>query len=166
MAIVVMVTALIAAIMQADRIGLQTAAHREITEDTDPQDTGCDDGSIRTVTKSDVYGPHRLLLGEVRLRYSPECRAAWARFDAAPVMERLPGAEVSIQLTRPSDGKRLRYETPYLGLFVYGNMLRADKGCLRVKGSVSAPRPQKGSLSVLPEGTLTGSGTTRCALPE
>lgn len=136
-----------------------------ITEDTDPQDTGCDRTGVSTVASVNLYGPDRLFLGSVWLRHAPACGAMWTRFEPGAGMTQLSGARVTVRLVRPSDGRTLRYEAPYLGLSVYGNMLRTDRGCLKAEATVSAPHPTRGPAVALPPGDVTGHAETPCTKP-
>lgn len=71
-----------------------------------------------------------------------------------------------IRLVRPSDGRTLRYATPYLGEFGYGNMLRTARGCLRAEAAVVASRPARGPAAALPgKGPIVVHGKTACTLP-
>jgi hypothetical protein len=143
-----------------------TASPRTITEDTDPQDTGCDKGQVDTAASARLYGPDRFFVGYIWLRYAPACQAMWPRFEPAAGLAELGGAKVSIQILRPSDGRTLRYDTPYLGAFVYGNMLQTSHGCLRAEATVTAPHPTQGPAAALPgTGLITAHAETQCVLP-
>lgn len=142
------------------------ATVRVISDDTDPKDVGCDRGVVDTIATANVFGPDRLFLGYVWLRYAPACQAVWARFEpATDDMANLPGATVSIEAVRPSDGRTLSYSTPYLGAFVYGNMLLITHGCVWAEATVTAPHPTQGPTTALPAGPITAYAATSCALP-
>lgn len=141
-----------------------TAAGSVITEDTDPQDTGCDKGRVDTLASANLYGPDRFFVGYVWLRYAPACNAAWPRFEPAAGMAELSRAEVTVRIVRPADGRALSYTAPYLGLFEYGNMLRFSHGCLRAEATVSAPHPSQGPASAL-AGPVAAHAETQCVLP-
>jgi hypothetical protein len=138
---------------------------RTIVEDTDPQDTGCDKGRVDTVATTNLYGPARFFVGYVWLRYAPLCGAMWTRFEPAAGLAELRGVKVTIWLVRPSDGRTLRYDTPYLGAFVYGNMLRASRACLKAEATVVASRPAHGPAAAIP-GTdpVVTHAETQCIL--
>jgi hypothetical protein len=139
---------------------------RTINEDTDPQDTRCDQGRVDTVATANLYGPARFFLGYVWLRHAPQCGAMWARFEPAAGLTELRGVRVTIRLVRPSDGRTLRYDSPYLGEFVYGNMLRTAWGCLRAEATVVASRPARGPAAAIPgKGPIVVHGKTPCTLP-
>lgn len=139
---------------------------RVITDDTDPHDTGCDQGRVITVAVANLYAPGRFFLGEVWLRYAPGCGAVWTRFEPAPGMTELAGATVTIRAVRAADGKTLQYATRYLGEFVYGNMLRTSGGCVRAEATVTAPRPVQGPATALPgTGPITVNAATACVQP-
>jgi hypothetical protein len=138
---------------------------RTITEDTDPQDTRCDQGRVDTVATANLYGPGRFFLGYVWLRHAPACGAMWARFEPAAGLATLREVRVTIRLVRPSDGRALRYDTPYLGEFVYGNMLRTTHGCLEAEATVVASRPGRGPAAAIPgKGPIIVHGETPCTL--
>jgi hypothetical protein len=141
------------------------APARVIKEDTDPHDTGCDQGQVETVASANLYGPDRFFLGYVWLRYAPACGAMWTRFEPAAGMAEFSGAKVTIWLVRPTDGRTLRYDTPYLGEFVYGNMLQTSHGCLEAEATVIAPHPTQGPATVLPAGPIVAHAETSCFLP-
>lgn len=135
-----------------------------IKEDTDPQDTGCDQGQVDTAASANLYGPDRFFLGYVWLRYAPACGAMWTRFEPAAGMAEFSGARVTIWLVRPADGRTLRYDTPYLGEFVYGNMLQTSHGCLEAEATVTAPHPTQGPAAALPAGPIIAHAETPCVL--
>jgi hypothetical protein len=139
---------------------------RTITENTDPQDTGCDQGTVDTIAIAHVYGPDRFFIGYIWLRYAPACQAVWARFQPATTdMAELPGATVTIEALRPSDNVALTYKTPYLGAFVYGNMLLTTHGCILAEATITAPHPTHGPTAELPPGPITAHAQTSCTLP-
>lgn len=139
---------------------------RVMTEDTDPQDTACDRGEVDTVATANLYGPDRFFVGYVWLRYAPACGTMWARFEPAAGLAELGGVKVTIWLKRPADGRTLRYDTPYLGAFVYGNMLQTSHGCLKAEATVTAPRPTEGPATALPgTGAIVAHAETRCVWP-
>ena len=151
---------------QAAASAQSTIRPRVITEDTDPQDTRCDQGEVDTVATANLYGPARFFLGYVWLRYAPACGAMWTRFEPAAGLTELGGAKITIWLVRPSDGRTLRYDTPFLGPFVYGNMLRTSHGCLKAEATVTAPHPKGGPAAALPgTGPIVAHAETRCVLP-
>lgn len=136
---------------------------RVITEDTDPQDTRCDQGEVDTVATTNLYGPARFFLGYVWLRYAPACGAMWTRFEPSAGLAELGPSKITIWLVRPSDGRTLRYDTPYLGEFVYGNMLRTSYGCLKAEATVTASHPTNGPAAALPgTGPIVAHAETRC----
>lgn len=139
---------------------------RTITENTDPQDTRCDQGRVDTVAAANLYGPARFFLGSVWLRHAPGCEAMWARFEPAAGLARLRKVKITLSLVRPSDGRTLRYDTPYLGDFVYGNMLRTTHGCLIAEATVVASRPARGPAAAIPgKDPFVVRGRTPCTLP-
>lgn len=139
---------------------------RAVGDDTDPKEAGCDQGTVDTIATAEVFGPDRFFLGYVWLRYAPACRAVWARFEpATDDMAELPGATVTIEAVRPSDGRILSYQTPYLGAFVYGNMLLITHGCVWAEATVTATHPTQGPAGALPAGSIIAHAGTSCALP-
>lgn len=154
-----------AASVTAPTTGSGSLSPRVIKDDTDPQDTGCDKGQVDTVATALLYGPDRFFLGYVWLRYAPACRAMWTRFEPAAGLAELGGAKVTIWIVRPADGRTLQYDTPYLGAFVYGNMLQASHGCLQAEATVTAPHPSEGPAASLPTEPIVAHAETQCVLP-
>lgn len=144
----------------------RTVSHvRAITENTDPQDTGYDQGTVETIATANVFGPDRFFLGYVWLRYAAACQAVWARFEPATAdMAELPGATVTIEALRPSDNVALTYKTAYLGAFVYGNTLLTTHGCIQAEATVTAPHPTHGPTTALPAGPIIAHAQTPCTL--
>lgn len=150
----------------APALTTQPGLPRVIAEDTDPQDTGCDQGQVDTLAVATLYGPDRFFLGYVWLRYAPACDAMWTRFEPAANLAQLAGAKVTIWLVRPGDGRTLRYDAPYLGAFVYGNMLHASRGCLKATAMVTAPHPTRGPAAALPGNSpVVAQAGTQCVSP-
>nr|WP_285621955.1 hypothetical protein [Actinoallomurus iriomotensis] len=136
---------------------------RTIAEGSDPQDTGCDKGEVMTVASANLYAPDRFFVGYILLRYAPACGAMWPRFQPATGMAQLDGAQVTVWITRPADGRASRYDTPYLGDLVYGNMLRTSYGCLEGATTVTAPHPTAGPTAALPgKGRIFAHAETQC----
>jgi len=137
-----------------------------VNDDTDPKDTGCDRGTVDTIATANLFGPDRFFLGYVWLRYAPACHAVWARFEpATDDMAELPGATVTVTAVRPSDGRITHYPTPYLGAFVYGNMLLTTHDCVSAEATVTAPHPTRGPATALPSGSIVAHAETACTPP-
>lgn len=144
------------------RAAVLTTATASSMDDTDPKDSGCD-STARTVASTNTYGPARLFLGQVILRYSPQCRTMWARFDPVSTMDKFPGAQFSLSTYRPRDANDVRFSVPYTGYFVWGNMLSTDKGCVEARVYITMPRPTSGPQVALPgRGPITVQASTRC----
>ncbi|MBM7083254.1 DUF2690 domain-containing protein [Micromonospora humidisoli] len=107
----------------------------------DPQEERCqvDAVSAETVPVPDP-DPTQPSYGNLTLRYSPRCQAAWPLFVST---ERVPtGATIRLAATRPADGASSRFDYPFMiksqVYSVFGNVLRTTKGCVSVTVDITA----------------------------
>jgi hypothetical protein len=109
-----------------------------VVDGADPKRAGCsNDPYLATIdsVEMDTQGEH--WLGNVELRYSPHCHAAWGRFAPAPGTTELTGAKITIVAIREKDRPTsTSYEDSYVGLAVFGNLLPIGHGCVRATVTV------------------------------
>ncbi|OWV12832.1 hypothetical protein B5D80_01325 [Micromonospora wenchangensis] len=112
-----------------------------VPDGADPQEERCqvDAVSAETVPVPDP-DPTRPTYGNLTLRYSPRCRAAWPLFVST---ERVPtGATIRLAATRPVDGAASRFDYPFMiksqVYSVFGNVLRTTRGCVSVTVDITA----------------------------
>jgi hypothetical protein len=77
-----------------------------------------------------VHFPASQLSGEVELRYSPHCRAAWARFEPEDGWNPGAGTMVTVWTVRPADQATQSYSVEFGGEAIIGNMLMTARGCV------------------------------------
>ncbi|MCD9880231.1 helix-turn-helix domain-containing protein [Streptomyces guryensis] len=138
-----------------------TPAHAVPEDDRDPRDSGCDADAV-TLSAIDVDVPNRpyhLVVGQAVARYSPACRAVWARFDPTPALNQVgKQAHITLSATRPADGRHLRFDAAYVNTFMWGNMLLTSTGCVAVSVTVTAHSLATPATASTP--CLTGAATS------
>jgi len=95
----------------------------------DPKAAGCATDAVSIDSKP--VGT----VGLVLLRYSPACRAAWAKFHPASGIQ-TDRAMVVVEAVRPSDGIKTTFQYPSLTQ-VYGDVLLTGPGCVRASATVT-----------------------------
>jgi hypothetical protein len=114
-----------------------------VADGSDPTRAGCGPGAV-TMAFTRVHFPTSQLSGEVELRYSPRCRAAWGRFEPATTWSPGPGTMVTVWTIRPADQATEYYSVEFGGESVIGNMLMTARGCIAaevtvVRGATESP---------------------------
>ena len=114
-----------------------------IADGSDPNRAGCGPGAV-TIVATRVHFPAAQLSGEVELRNSPRCRAAWGRFEPADGWKPGPGTMVTVWTIRPADQATQSYTVEYGGEAIIGNMLMTARGCVAAeltvaRGTVQSP---------------------------
>ena len=118
-----------------------------LADGVDPKQAACDLDAINLgsaalrLPEAAVVDHHRIaagtVIGYVRFRYSPRCRAAWTRLDPLAMVAKPGAGYVNINAVRPSDGYG---GTPFrsnLVQQVYGNIVLTDPGCVVAKASIT-----------------------------
>ena len=113
-----------------------------IADGSDPTRAGCGPGAV-TLATTNVHFPGDGLSGEVDLRYSPHCHAAWGRFEPATGWNPGSGTMVTVWTIRPADEATQSYTVEFGGEAIIGNMLMTAHGC--VAAEVSMTRGQLAS---------------------
>jgi transcriptional regulator with XRE-family HTH domain len=113
-----------------------------IADGSDPNRAGCGPGAV-TLATANVHFPSSQLSGQVELRYSPRCHAAWGRFEPASGWNPGPGTMVTVWTIRPADQATQSYTVEFGGEAIIGNMLMTARGC--VAAEVSMNRGQAAS---------------------
>ena len=114
-----------------------------IADGSDPNRAGCGPDAV-TMALAHVHFPADQLSGDIELRYSPHCRAAWARFEPAAGWNPGAGTMVTVWTIRPADQATQSYTVEFGGETIIGNMLMTARGCVAAeltiaKGSVQSP---------------------------
>jgi hypothetical protein len=123
-----------------------------IWDGNDPKAAGCADDA----TSLDAQPIHdhgtKAQLGTVHLRYSPRCRAAWAKFEPLPQPSPRGQVIVIVEAVRPADGMRTVFHYPGLTQ-VYGDLLLTGPGCVQASATVRGV------------GQIEATGSTACLTP-
>lgn len=106
-----------------------------IADGSDPNRAGCGSGAV-TLAHVNVHFPATALAGELELRYSSRCRAAWSRFEPAPSWHPGDGVVVTVRTVRPADQATQHRSVPFAGETITGNMLMTLPGCIVVEVSM------------------------------
>jgi hypothetical protein len=114
-----------------------------VADGSDPTRAGCSFDAV-TMAATRVHFPTSQLSGEVELRYSPHCRAAWGRFEPTATWKPGPGMMVTVWTIRPADQANEYYSVEFGGESVIGNMLMTARGCIAaevtmVRGATESP---------------------------
>lgn len=114
-----------------------------IADGSDPTRAGCGPDAVTMATVR-VHFPIDQLSGEVELRYSPHCRAAWGRFEPADGWHPGTGMMVTVWTIRPADQANQSYSVTFGGEAIIGNLLMTAPGCVAaevtmVQGVISSP---------------------------
>jgi transcriptional regulator with XRE-family HTH domain len=104
-----------------------------IWDGNDPKAAGCAADAI-TLQAQPVLSAAGRQLGAIHLRYSPACRAAWAKFEPLPAKPDGP-VMVTVEAVRPADGMRTMFQFPGWDQ-VYGDLLRTATGCVQATATV------------------------------
>ena len=103
-----------------------------VADGSDPNRAGCGPGA-GTMGHVPVYFPGNSYAGELELRYSPRCHAAWARFQPAKTWNPGTGMVVTVWTVRPADQSTQQYSVPFNGVDIIGNMLMTGRGCILIE---------------------------------
>ena len=106
-----------------------------VADGSDPGRAGCNDGVTQASAR--VHFPADRLSGEVELRYSPHCHAAWARFVPADGWHPGPGTMVTVWTIRPADQATQTYTVEFGGESVVGNLLMTARGCVSAEVTIA-----------------------------
>jgi hypothetical protein len=114
-----------------------------VADGSDPNRAGCGTDAV-TMAVVGVHFPASQLSGELDLRYSPHCRAAWGRFEPADGWKPGSGTMVTVWTVRPADQATQSYSVEFGGEAIIGNMLMTARGCVlaevtMVRGSTQSP---------------------------
>ncbi len=103
-----------------------------VADGSDPKRSHCD-RDVQTLDAADAVLASGVVAGDVELRYSPECRAAWARFTPTPSLPVRPTILVTVTTVRPADGLHRPFTVSQGGLAVIGDILLVAKGCVQAQ---------------------------------
>jgi hypothetical protein len=106
-----------------------------VADGSDPNRAGCGSGAV-TLARVNLHFPAATLAGQLELRYSSRCRAAWSRFEPAPTWHPGDGVVVTVWTIRPADQASQQYTVPFAGETIIGNMLMTLPGCIVVEASM------------------------------
>ncbi len=115
---------------------------RPVQDGADPIESGCA-GDAVTVEQAPVFYPVSRFVGSLELRYSASCQGVWTRFDPSPPSGMTSAATVTVRVRRPAVGIGIGVEeeftTRYADQSVYGDVLRANSGCVGAVVQVRTP---------------------------
>ncbi|MEV7971299.1 DUF2690 domain-containing protein [Sphaerisporangium sp. NPDC088356] len=111
-----------------------------VEDNADPKTTGCTyDPQVATLDRVEIETAGGLRLGEVELRHSPQCMAAWGRFTPNSAMTPLTHARVRIVADRPATNTAgSAYEIKADGHEIFGNILSEKSGCVQITVTITA----------------------------
>ena len=114
-----------------------------VADGSDPGRAGCGTDAV-SMAMARVHFPADQLSGDIELRYSPHCHAAWGRFEPADGWNPGPGTMVTVWTIRPADQATQSYSVEFGGETIIGNMLMTARGCVAAevtmaRGSVRSP---------------------------
>lgn len=107
-----------------------------IADGSDPNRAGCGPDAV-TLATTNVHFPTDQLSGEVDLRYSPHCHAAWGRFEPESGWNPGPGTMVTVWTIRPADQATQSYTVEFGDEAIIGNMLMTAHGCVAAEVSMT-----------------------------
>lgn len=107
-----------------------------VADGADPGRAGCNADAV-TMAATRVHFPVSQLSGQIELRYSPHCHAAWARFEPNPGWNPGPGTMVTVWTLRPADEATQTYSVEFGGESVFGNMLMTAPGCIEAEATMA-----------------------------
>lgn len=117
-----------------------------LSDGLDPKQAGCDrdaidlDSHAFSLAAPVTVNGHHLragaVIGYISLRYSPACRAAWARLDPAPDIDTPRAGTVDLYTLRPTDGSRTAFHLGHLEE-AYDDMLLTGTGCVQAGGAIN-----------------------------
>lgn len=107
-----------------------------VADGSDPTRAGCGTDAV-TMASTRVHFPTDQLSGQVDLRYSPHCHAAWGRFEPADGWRPGPGTMVTVWTIRPADQATQSYSVEFGGESVIGNLLMTARGCVAAEVTVA-----------------------------
>jgi transcriptional regulator with XRE-family HTH domain len=116
-----------------------------VNDGADPKDSGCSlDPNVDTLDSMEVDWKGKPV-GLIELRYSPECGVAWPRFEPFPAA-RIPNTVVvHTDVVRPKSRTRENFQSVWVGVAVYGNVLHSTEQCVYAAGrieTVDQPMPE------------------------
>jgi hypothetical protein len=133
-----------------------------LADGVDPKHAACDLDAINVgsaalrLPEAAVIDHHPFaagaIIGYIRLRYSPRCRAAWARLDPLAEVAKPGVGKVYIDAARHIDWYGTAFRSNLVQQ-VYGNIVLTDPGCVEAKASIT-----------LVNGPIARA-TTRCVSP-
>ena len=101
-----------------------------VRDGSDPEDTGCarlPGVQLLDATEVDYAGAP---VGLAQLKYSPQCGAAWPRFEPFAKGDLPKGAVVHVDVVRPDDGGRFPFHYAYVGAVIFGNQAVSTSRCV------------------------------------
>lgn len=107
----------------------QPGAPDPIEDGCDPNRAGCSPDAV-TMSSTAVHFPADELSGDLELRYSPHCQAAWVRFTPSESWHPGPGVAVTVWTIRPADQASQEYTVEFGGESIIGNILLTRRGCI------------------------------------
>jgi hypothetical protein len=107
-----------------------------VRDGSDPKKSGCSlDPNVETLDSMEV-DLNGMPVGLIELRYSPQCGVAWPRFEPFP-RARIPDtAVIHTDVVRVQPENREHFQDPWVGVPIYGNVLRSTEQCVYAAGRI------------------------------
>lgn len=129
---------------EAATTAVPTTPLATLSDGTDPAESGCAQGAVtmaratvRLQAAATIAGISRsvgTVVGQVELRYSARCHAAWSRATPAPAYNVASLGSVAVTITRRGDGTYASFGAASMTV-VYTDLLLARSGCLTAAAS-------------------------------
>jgi Protein of unknown function (DUF2690) len=116
---------------------LPASASQPRSDGADPARNGCAEAGAVTLDHVNIW-LGRVILGQVELRYSATCKAAWARMSPAGALINNPSQRIRVRLEtfRPADSTASRSDDAFVRDFHWAGMLSTRAGCVIASGTI------------------------------
>ncbi len=129
----------------APHTGAATVHRLVPRDDANPSVSGCEADAVTRasaeITRVEQlpaagrpYAEYTVVIGEIELRYSPRCMAAWARMTPAAHFNHVAGREI-VGVIRLADGKPVSVHEGRVEL-AHSQLLRVSRGCVSAFATV------------------------------
>jgi hypothetical protein len=116
---------------------LPASANQPRSDGADPAQNGCAETGAVTLDQVNIW-LGRVILGQVQLRYSAICKAAWARLSPAGALINNPSHRIRVRLEtlRPADSTASRSDDAFVRDFHWAGMLSTRTSCVIASGTI------------------------------
>jgi transcriptional regulator with XRE-family HTH domain len=111
-----------------------------VADGSDPERAGCHLDAVTAHARKVAMTEYRLI-GQVELRYSARCHAAWGRFVGVPALDHIANqrqVDILIEAVREPDGAQTSFRHEYCFDDHWGDLLRTDGGRVHARTTVYA----------------------------